>query len=272
MIDIDPKTIEDIIRHVAETVVRPRFQNLQQSEIREKNPDDFVTIADEESEKMLTQMLEEALPGSLVVGEEAVSKDRSVLYRLAQQDPVWVVDPIDGTYNFLHGRSRFGILVSLIQGGKTLYGWAYDVPGNRMAFAKRGGGAYLDGQKFTVACDKSELADMTGMGGGAQAWHFKSATKYFKEIINLRCALYDFMTFFTGEADFIVHVNRTTPWDHSAGCLIAEEAGAYIALDENYPYDPTLLSPKTFLLIAPSQAWWEKLYPVLKKNLGRKSV
>ncbi len=110
---IDAAKIEAIIRHVAATEVMPRFKNLQQSDIREKNPGDFVTIADEASEREFTRLLQDALPGSLVVGEEAVSKDNTVLERLRDDKPVWVIDPIDGTKNFMAGIPFFGSLMAI---------------------------------------------------------------------------------------------------------------------------------------------------------------
>lgn len=268
---IDPAKIEAIIRHVAETEVMPRFRNLRTGEFREKNPDDYVTIADEESEKAFTRLLAEALPGSLVVGEEAVSKDKSVLDKFREDRPVWVIDPIDGTYNFLHGRSHFGILIALVQNGVTQYGWAYDAPGNRMAWAKRGGGAWLDGKPLHISCDKKELSELTGQGGGAQAWHFEAVAPFFKKIVNVRCSLHDFMNFYTGAADFVVHLNKTTPWDHAAVCLIAGEAGAYVAQKAGEPFDPAFFGP-SFLIAAPSKAWWERLYPVLHEKLEKKKA
>jgi fructose-1,6-bisphosphatase/inositol monophosphatase family enzyme len=269
MSDIDPKKIDSIIRHVAATEVMPRFKNLHAGEFREKNPDDFVTIADELSEKALSRLLTEALPGSLVVGEEAVSADKSVLDRLKGDAPVWVIDPIDGTYNFLHGRSKFGILIALVQRGVTQYGWAYDVPGDRMAWAKLGGGAWLDGAQLKIACGKTDLSEMTGQGGGAQAWHFEPLKPHIREMINVRCSLHDFMSFYAGTADFVLHTGKSTPWDQAAGCLIAEEAGGYVAIDGGAPFDPTVIGSR-FLIAAPTKEWWDKLYPVLHDNLMKK--
>lgn len=266
---IDVAKVESIIRHVAATEVMPRFNNLQQSEIREKNPGDFVTVADEASERVFTKLLSELLPGSLVVGEEAVSKDLSVLEKLKGDRPVWVIDPIDGTYNFSHGRSKFGILIALVQNGVTQYGWAFDAPGNRMAAAQKGAGAFLDGKRLKIECKATDMKQLTGQGGGAQAWHFEPVTPLFKEIINFRCSLHDFMNLLTGVSDFVVHVNKVTPWDHAAACLLAQEAGAYIAMDKDgVAYEPTRYGP-AFLLAAPSKEWWQKLHPVLYPALHR---
>lgn len=269
MLEIDTKKIEDIIRHVAATEVMPRFKNLAAGDIREKNPGDFVTVADEASEKLFTKLLAEALPGSLVVGEEAVSKDLNVLKKFAEGKPVWVIDPIDGTYNFSHNRSQFGILIALVQDGVTQYGWAYDVPGDRMVSAKKGAGAFMDGKRLKIECKKTDMKEMIAQAGGAQAWHFEPVSPFFKEVLNFRCALHDFMNFVTGGSDFVVHVNKATPWDHAANVLIAQEAGAYVVMNDNEEYDPACYGP-AFILAAPSKEWWEKLFPVLYPRVQKK--
>ncbi len=268
MPDIDISRIEQIIRQVAEKEVLPRFKNLQQGDVREKNPGDLVTVADEAAEAFLSEKLTEALPGSIVVGEEAVSKDKSVLERLKGNDPVWVIDPIDGTYNFAHGRSTFGILVALVHKGITRYGFAYDVIGERMATAKKGGGAYINGQKISLAPKTYGLKEMTGQGGGAQAWHFKPVLDDFKEIINYRCSLHDFMNFATGRSDFIIHVNKLTPWDHAAGCLIAEEVGGYVMKNDGERYDPSYFGPG-FMVVASSPENCRRIYDVAYSKLTK---
>lgn len=270
---IDVEKVAQILRHVADSEVTPRFKNLAAGEVREKNPGDFVTVADEASEKMLSAMLREYLPGSDVVGEEAVSKDESVLEKFKSGVPIWVIDPIDGTYNFAHGRSQFGILVSLVQNNVTLYGWVFDVPGDRMAIAQKGKGATINGKKAEMRKSAEKLSDMVGMGGGGQAWHFEPLNGVTKEIINVRSSLHDFLTLAAGEVDFVVHINKVTPWDHSATVLLAEEAGAYVRLaGEDIPFTPNMLKP-CVLFAASDRAHWEMLakevYPRLREKKKR---
>lgn len=267
--DVDVAKIEEIIRHVSATEVYPRFKNLAAGDIREKNPGDFVTVADEASEKLFTELLSAALPGSLVVGEEAVSKDPSVLDKFAEGKPVWVIDPIDGTYNFSHNRSKFGILIALVQNGVTQYGFAYDVPGDRMTVAQAGGGAFLNGARLKINDNKSSMKDMVCQGGGAQAWHFDKIRPLFKEVVNYRCSLHDFMDFYTNQSDCVVHVNRATPWDHAANVLISAEAGGYTAREDGAAYDPAYCG-KTFMVSAPSKAWWEEIYPAVFSALSKR--
>lgn len=259
MKDIDTDKIAEIIRHVAAAEVMPRFNNLLKSEVREKNPGDVVTVADEASEKLFTQLLGDALPGSLVVGEEAVAKDISVLEKFKGSRPVWIIDPIDGTHNFLHGKNKFGILISLVHDGVTHYAWAFDIPGSRMAVAQKGAGTFINGQRHKVTNAKTGIDQFVGRGGKKRPITLHP----FREFYNQRCSLHDCMDFITGTADFVAHMHKVTPWDHASTTLIAQEAGGYVAMDRlDHPYDPTLWGP-AFLLIAPDRDWWSLLSDVL---------
>lgn len=271
MIQVDMNKVAEIIRHVSAVEVMPMFRNLQQGDIREKHPGDFVTVADEASEKLFTQLLQELLPDSVVVGEEAVAKDITVLEKLKGDLPVWVIDPIDGTYNFAHGHEQFGILIALVHRGVTLYGWAFDAPANRMAMGSKGGGTFIDGVPVHITCDAQNLLELTGQCGGLHHSYPQAAAvaTQFKEMIHLRCSLHDFMNFLTGVSNFVVHANKTTPWDHAAVCLLAAEAGAYVATNHGDAFDPTHHG-RNFLIAAPSKAWWDKLHTVFYPLFGEK--
>lgn len=262
MKNIDTTRVAGIIRHVAATEIMPRFKNLGQSDIREKSPGDIVTVADEAAEKALTQMLQEVLPDALVVGEEAVSADASVLERLKEDKPVWIIDPVDGTTNFSQGREKFGVLVALVQNGVTQYGWAFDAPGDRMAVAQRGAGAFMDDRKISIACDAAEMNEFVIQYDGAPASHIEAVRPLFKEMRRQGCCLHDHMDFLTGAVNGVVYVDRVTPWDHAAVNLLTQEAGGYVALDEGAPCNPARYG-RAFMLAAPDKDWWQKLQAVL---------
>ncbi len=267
--DIDTTKITDILRHVSATEVLPRFKNLAAGEIREKNPGDFVTVADEASEKALSSLLRDYLPASLVVGEEAVAKDESVLERLKGDEPVWVIDPIDGTYNFSHNRSKFGILLSLVHRGVTVYGFAYDVVGDRMAVAGKGQGAFLDGVRLKINTENRPINTLICQGGGAQAWHFDPVRPLFADVVNHRCSLHDFMDMYTGKSDCVIHVSKVTPWDHAANVLLAQECGASVIVgEEGQAYDPAYHGP-AYLVAAPSSDIAHEIYIKTKPLLSR---
>ena len=119
-----PKVVS-LIEEVAKQEILPRFRNLQQNEIAYKQPDDPVTVADEGAERILTQRLAEMLPGALVVGEEACSRDPSILSRFSEDRPVFVVDPIDGTRHFAAGRTTFFTMVALIEKNEIIAGFIH---------------------------------------------------------------------------------------------------------------------------------------------------
>jgi len=266
-LQINIDQISDIIRQVSKDIILPKFKNLSEDDIREKNPGDFVTIADEMSEKALSKALMEVLPNALVVGEEDVAKDKSVLERLNGDAPVWVIDPIDGTYNFKSGRSHFGVIVSLVQNNQITYGWGYDVLGDRMLTTARGQGTYLTekGQSTKITFKAlPPMSEMTGYIGGAQPWHFDKLNECVKDLANTRCALHDFFYLLTGAAHFVFH-KGTTPWDHAALVLMVEEAGGYTGfLDMDTPYAPTDKFGKCQLLAMSSKEGWDAMADVMR--------
>ncbi|MFD0631792.1 inositol monophosphatase family protein [Catenulispora yoronensis] len=136
----DLAEVEDIIRSVNEAVVLPRFRSLRDSDIAMKGPMDPVTVADREAEELLRDRLTAFLPGSVVVGEEAVSDDPLALRALTGPAPVWIVDPIDGTRNFVAGSSRFSTLVALSVEGVLQASWSYAPVLGRVGTALAGQG------------------------------------------------------------------------------------------------------------------------------------
>src|SRR5690606_6840874 len=104
------------VADVAAAEVMPRWRNLGAGDIAHKTgPDDLVTVADKAAEFALTARLAALLPGSTVVGEEAVAADPTVMQRLSEPGPVWVIDPIDGTAAFATGEPNFTLMVALVE-------------------------------------------------------------------------------------------------------------------------------------------------------------
>ena len=148
MIDMDH--VSGLIRAAVEAKILPRFRNLAAGEIAQKGPNDPVTIADIEAEEMLSRLLLEAYPGTLVVGEELVSREPAALDALLGDTPVWVIDPVDGTLNFAAGNPVFGTILAYVVGGETKAGWIHDPINNVTVTALLGGGAWCDGKRLEV--------------------------------------------------------------------------------------------------------------------------
>src|SRR5438105_14836264 len=148
---VDSEKVRRLVVEGAEAEIMPRFEKLEAGDVSEKGPGDFVTVADVASEQRLTPALRELLPGSLVVGEEAVAGDPAVLALLDGDDPVWVVDPIDGTANFATGIPMFAVMVGLVRRGETQAAWIHDPVKRVTATALAGEGAWCEGRRLRVA-------------------------------------------------------------------------------------------------------------------------
>ncbi|WP_306326632.1 inositol monophosphatase family protein [Streptomyces venezuelae] len=139
--------VEEAVRKAAAVEIMPRFRQLTADDIVEKNgPHDLVTVADRAAEAHLTASLTALLPGSVVVGEEAVHADPAVYDALRGDAPVWIVDPVDGTRQFVHGDPGFCTLVALARHGELLASWTFAPALDEFATAVRGRGATLNGQ------------------------------------------------------------------------------------------------------------------------------
>ena len=117
----------EAVRDAARTEILPRFRNLSADQIDTKSgPDDLVTVADRAAEARLTAAAQKLLPGALVVGEEGVAEDPAILDRFAEAELAVVIDPVDGTWNFANGLANFGVILAVVEGGRTIFGLLYD--------------------------------------------------------------------------------------------------------------------------------------------------
>lgn len=262
-------TVARILEEAAAKEVLPRFRRLAEADVREKGPGDLVTVADEAAERYLTRRLEAALPGSRVVGEEAVARDRDVMRALAGDDPVWVVDPIDGTGNFAAGRPTFAVMAALVRRGVTLAAWIHEPISGRMAQAERGSGAWLSGERLRL---KGHAAggDPKALQGTLHASQF--ANRRIRSLVDkrrervgarrsLRCAGAEYVRMASGEQDFSLFT-KLEPWDHAPGSLLLTEAGGMARLLDGRDYAP-LHRDGEGLLLAPDVGSWRTLFDAL---------
>jgi fructose-1,6-bisphosphatase/inositol monophosphatase family enzyme len=260
---LDSARVARLIAEAAAIEIMPRFRNLAAADIREKSaPGDLVTVADEAMERRLTTALRDLLPGSVVIGEEAAATDPAVHDLIAGDDPVWVIDPLDGTANFAAGRAAFGVIVALVLHGDTRMGWIHDPNAGHTATAEYGSGAWLNNERLAVTVPAS---------ASASALRGAMATKFFppplREHLNARRSLFkrhrqshaagDYVELVRGRLDFSLY-QRTLPWDHAAGALLHAEAGGYSARLDGTPYRP--VHRDGGFLAAPDRAVWDYLY------------
>ncbi len=264
MKDPDIGVVAALLSETAAREILPRFQALESGEIVEKGPGDLVTIADLETERVLTPALEALVPGSLVVGEEAASKDPSILGRLEGEDSVWVIDPVDGTANFAVGLPLFASMISFVRAGETIAAWIHDPVAGLMATALKGGGAWLGDRRLAVAPPvATERASGTltfRFGDRALVGRIASRTNLVGSVFSLRCAGQEYLGLLRAQAHFAIY-HRILPWDHAAGFLLHREAGGYGRRLDGSAYSPR--HQDGGLLLAPDEASWHGLYDTL---------
>jgi len=253
------REVAALLREVARAEVMPRFRTLRADQIREKAPGDYVTEADTACEAVLTARLTELLPGSLVVGEEAVAADPAVLNRFNEDRPVWIIDPVDGTRNFAEGRTKFAVIVALVWHGETLAGWIHDPVADQTVQARKGAGAWLGEQHLSLSSQCRPLDHMTGSPG---ALGNKALSKALDKVIHNASAGHDYLALARGEIDFAAF-RGMRPWDHAAGILILEEAGGHTAFLDGSPYR---LSPPDVggILATCGRQTWERVRELIR--------
>ncbi|MBI3505553.1 MAG: inositol monophosphatase [Proteobacteria bacterium] len=248
--------VAGLIAEVADIAIVPRFRALAATDISLKGPNDYVTAADLDAEARLTPALAALLPGSTVVGEEAVAKDRAVLDRLGEPAPVWIIDPLDGTANFAGNRTPFCSIVALAVGGTPIAGWIYEPLTRDLLVAEKGGGARFNGAPARLTA------------GGGVSIYGKTLRKRAEEsgrfgnFIDDRCAGAVYLDLVRGRLG-LACFTRTLPWDHAAGALAVTEAGGHAAfLDNSGIYDARRhVGP---LLHAPSSVAWDDAAAALR--------
>ncbi|MAN12445.1 MAG: inositol monophosphatase family protein [Pseudomonadota bacterium] len=247
-----------LMRQVARDVVMPRFRNLAAHEISEKAANDFVTIADKESELRLAEGLAAILPEAGIIGEEACAADPTILER-AGHGLNWIIDPIDGTGNFASGNPPFGIMIALADAGATLAGWILDPMTGRLCHALLGGGSHIDGEQVQARESGGDLPiaalAVYFMTEDERADIQRRADGQFAVVDIPRCAAEQYPRLVLGQNDVSVFA-RTLPWDHAAGTLFVNEAGGCCQRLDGSPY--LVGDMRRGLLGASSPRLWER--------------
>lgn len=231
-------SVEAIMREANERAILPRYQSLAAADIDAKAPDDVVTVADKDSEALLTERLSALLPEAAVVGEEATFADPKVMEQLKGK-LCWIVDPLDGTNNFAAGKPPFGILVALADKGETIGGWILDCLSGRFCHAGIGAGAWIDGERVaartTGEIPPVAAISMVFLEEERREQIRKHIAPHYSLVDIPRCAAEQYPRLVLGTNDLSVF-ERTLPWDHAAGALFLNEAGGYCARPDGSPY------------------------------------
>ncbi len=257
----------EAVRQVAKAEIIPHFRNLDAMQIDSKSaPDDLVTIADRAAELAISKAVHDILPEAAIVGEEAVSADKTVLARVKEPGQVVVIDPIDGTWNYANGIATYGVILAVIEDGETVFGLLYDPSFDDWIMAVKGEGAYFcrpDGTKtpLSLSPPPDALEDSFGYVGlylfkKERQAQLAATLPRFRRTTTLRCSCHEYRMLTQGASQFCLN-GMLNVWDHAAGVLIYQEAGGIARLLDGRAYDPAMR--KGHLLTAASERLWEEL-------------
>jgi len=249
----DIARVEAIMRDVAESEILSRFRTLAEDDVWHKKPGDIATTADIESERRLIDALSALVPGARVIAEEMAQSKDDIALRFAGADPLWIIDPLDGTSNFAAGRDRFAVIVAFWRDGAVRAGWILAPATGRIAVAEEGGGAW-EGARRLRAAGALPLDRASGFLGRRLREDDGIAGR-FGGIVNQRCCGLQYLLLAAGESHF-AHYRGLRPWDHAAGDLIVREAGGVSEGLDGQLYNPGA-PDRHGLLSACARAVWD---------------
>lgn len=209
--------------------LRRDFNEVDALQVSKKGPADFVSNADRAAEKTIREILTHARPDwGLLMEEEGATNG-------ADPDHRWIVDPLDGTTNFLHGIPHFAISIAAEERGEIVAGLIYQPLTDESFWAERGKGAWLQDRRLRVSArrDLSESVIATGIpfaGHGDQQQYEKIAHLVIPEVAGIRrfgAAALDLAWVAAGRYDGFWEAGLA-PWDVAAGILLVREAGGFV--------------------------------------------
>jgi len=205
------------------------FGEVEKLQVSLKGPANFVSAADRRAEETLYAELAKARPGYGFLGEEGGSREG------ADKSHRWIVDPLDGTTNFLHGIPQFAISIGLEREGAIVAGLVYNPATDEMFLAEKGKGAFLNDQRIRVAgrkrLDDAVIAcGLPHLGRGNIELGLKETAMLQPQVAGLRrfgAAALDLAWVAAGRLDGYWE-RDLKPWDMAAGVVIVREAGGYV--------------------------------------------
>lgn len=253
-----------LLAQAAGELIAPRFRGLHAGDIEEKAPGELVTIVDREVEARLSPALAALLRGSRVVGEEACATQPSLIAGL-DAGHVWLLDPLDGTGNFIAGRPEVAILLALLKGGETIASWMLDPLDGTLRTAQRGGGAWCDGERVTAKATPGNrklrgIVKTRFLPPGVKERVVARCAALDDQQPGTNCTAADYPAITRGESDFALYW-RTLPWDHAPGVLFLQEAGGHAARLDGSPFRPH--EKRAGLLAASDRETWTRTRDVL---------
>jgi len=190
------------------------FGEIEKLQVSKKGPSDFVTNSDLKAEKIIIEELKKARPNYSIISEENGTEKNK------DKNNTWIIDPIDGTVNFLHGIPHFAISIALKSNDEIVSGLVFDPIKNEMFFAEKENGAFFNNQRIRVS-KKNELNNCLFVTGGKIKQ--EPDLSYRKS----GCAALDMAYVAAGRYDGYFQ-NDLNLWDIAAGIVLVKEAGGIL--------------------------------------------
>ena len=190
------------------------FGEIEKLQVSKKGPNDFVTKTDKNVEKILIEELSKTKKNYSFLSEEIGKINNK------DKENIWIIDPIDGTINFLHGIPHFAISIALQSDGQIISGLIFDPIKDEMYYSEKNKGSYLNNQRLRVS--KRSSLDECLFSSNHEGVKFSN--------LNMRysgCAALDLAYVASGRLDGYFH-NKINIWDIAAGALMIEEAGGIV--------------------------------------------
>ena len=205
------------------------FGEVEKLQVSLKGPGNYVTASDKKVEKILIEELLKARPNYSILSEEAGEINNDDSFR-------WIIDPIDGTSNFLHGIPHFAISVGLEHNKEIISGIVYDPIKDEMFVAEKGNGSYMNNQRMRVSA-RSKIKNCIIFSGGPRyesenkeltfKEYIKFSSKVDTAIRKLGCASLDMAYVAAGRCDGFWQRDLNY-WDIAAGIILVKESGGYV--------------------------------------------
>ncbi|MBC1500479.1 inositol monophosphatase family protein [Listeria weihenstephanensis] len=227
--------IDQLAREWLEEAGNRIFMALEQTNIEveaKSDRNDLVTNVDKSTERYFAEKIAAHFPDHRLLGEEGYGEEITSL-----EGVVWVLDPIDGTVNFVEQKRNFAISLGIYKEGIGELAYIYDIIGGEFYFAKRGEGAFVNDVEIPKLSADKKLEDALVIINTAAMHKFPQTLAIIKEARGLRlygAATLEYMAVATGRADAYISANLA-PWDIGAGKIIAEEVGAIVTRVDGTP-------------------------------------
>ena len=214
--------------------LRRDFGEVEQLQVSVKGPGNFVSTADHRAEKVLRQELQHGRPDySFLMEESGAIAGSDTEHR-------WIVDPLDGTTNFLHGLPHYSISIALERAGDIVAGVVFDPIKDELFWAERGIGAYLNDRRLRVSSRRQLATALVATGtsyefGAQRSRYLAQLDRVMENVADVRrmgSAALDLAYVAAGRFDGYWEYGLS-PWDVAAGVLLVREAGGYVSDPEN---------------------------------------